>query len=206
MLGLSLSSQIIFARLGYHMVQSISLCVGVDFSDLPRKDWVMAYRNKTYVCFDGDTDMHYYRLMQAWSENEKFSFNFFNAHDLNTARDDSQEESIKRQLRERFANSKDFVVLIGEKTRLLRKFVQWEMEVAIRLGLPIVAVNLNGAMVKDALCPPAIGDALAVFVPFKLKIVEYAMQNWPSAHEKLLKEGKSEWYVYDKATYQQLGL
>ncbi len=23
----------------------------------------MAYRNKTYVCFDGDSDIHYYHLM-----------------------------------------------------------------------------------------------------------------------------------------------
>src|SRR6266436_4956220 len=105
----------------------------------------MAYRNKTYVCFDGDSDIRYYRLMQAWAANDKFAFNFYNAHDLNTARDDSQEASIKRQLSERFANSKDFVVLIGDKTKFLRKFVQWEMEVALRLGLPIVGVNLNGS-------------------------------------------------------------
>ena len=58
----------------------------------------MAYRNKTYVCFDGDTDMSYYRLMQAWHQNDRSPFSFYNAHDLNTARDTSQEESIKRQL------------------------------------------------------------------------------------------------------------
>ncbi len=56
----------------------------------------MAYRNKTYVCFDGDKDMHYYRLMCAWKQHEGINFNFFNAHELNTARDDSQEASIKR--------------------------------------------------------------------------------------------------------------
>jgi hypothetical protein len=61
----------------------------------------MAYRNKTYICFDGDTDMNYYRLMQAWKDNENHDFNFHNAHDLNTSRDSSQEESIKRQLRDR---------------------------------------------------------------------------------------------------------
>jgi hypothetical protein len=76
----------------------------------------MAYRNKTYICFDGDTDMHWYRLMQAWKDNDDIDFNFHNAHDLNTARDSSQEESIKKQLRERFANSKLLIVLIGEKT------------------------------------------------------------------------------------------
>lgn len=26
----------------------------------------MTYRNKTYVAFDGDKDIRYYRLMQAW--------------------------------------------------------------------------------------------------------------------------------------------
>lgn len=30
----------------------------------------MAYRNKAYVCFDGDADIHYYRLMQAWHQND----------------------------------------------------------------------------------------------------------------------------------------
>jgi hypothetical protein len=57
-------------------------------------------------------------------------------------------------------------VLIGEKTKFLRKFVQWEMEVALRLGLPIIGVNLNDSKHKDDLCPAAIRDELAVFAPF----------------------------------------
>ena len=104
----------------------------------------MAYRNKTYVCFDGDHDMHYYRLMCAWKQHEGISFNFYNAHDLNTARDNSQEDSIKRQLRERMKNTSVLVVLIGEQTRYLYKFVRWEMEQAIQMNIPIIAVNLNG--------------------------------------------------------------
>jgi hypothetical protein len=166
----------------------------------------MAYRNKTYVCFDGDEDIRYYRLMQAWTENDAFTFNFYNAHDLNTARDSSQVESIKRQLRERFANSKDFVVLIGQKTKLLRKFVQWEMEVALNLGLPIVGVNLNGSKQKDDLCPPAIREELAVFVPFGAKIMEYAMNNWPESHRKYSAEGSKASYNYTDQLYKSLGL
>ena len=77
----------------------------------------MAYRNKTYVCFDGDTDMAYYRLMQAWHQNDNSPFSFYNAHDLNTARDNSQEASIKAQLRIRLQNSAEFIVLIGANTR-----------------------------------------------------------------------------------------
>jgi hypothetical protein len=166
----------------------------------------MAYRNKTYICFDGDTDMHYYRLMQAWKDNENHDFNFHNAHDLNTARDSSQEESIKRQLRERFANSKLLIVLIGERTRLLTKFVKWEMEVALRLDLPIVGVNLNGSRYRDALCPPAIRDELALFVPFGQKIIAHAMDNWPSSHKSYRSQGKSVGYHYNQSVYERLGM
>jgi hypothetical protein len=165
----------------------------------------MAYRNKTYICFDGDTDMHYYRLMQAWKDNENHDFNFHNAHDLNTARDSSQEESIKRQLRERFANSKLLIVLIGEKTKLLTKFVKWEMEAALRLDLPIIGVNLNGSRDRDDRCPPAIRDELVVYVPYGQKIIAYAMDDWPSSHQSYRAEGKTGPYVYNASVYQRLG-
>lgn len=166
----------------------------------------MAYRNKTYICFDGDTDMQYYRLMTAWSENENFTFSFHNAHDLNTARDSSQEESIKRQLRERFANSRLLVVLIGEKTKFLTKFVKWEMEVALKLDLPIIGVNLNKSRRQDDRCPPSIRNELAIYVPFGTKIVEHAMTNWPTSHAKHRKEGETGPYYYTDQTYKNLGL
>jgi MTH538 TIR-like domain (DUF1863) len=166
----------------------------------------MAYRNKTYICFDGDTDMNYYRLMQAWKDNENHDFNFHDAHDLNTSRDSSQEESIKRQLRERFANSNLLVVLIGEKTKLLTKFVKWEMEVAQRLDLPIIGVNLNGSRQSDDRCPPAIKGELAVFVPYGQKIISYAMDKWPSSHKSYRDQGKGGAYIYNDSVYQQLGI
>ena len=39
----------------------------------------MPYRNKTFVSFDGDSDMSYYRLMQAWRQNDGIAFNFYDA-------------------------------------------------------------------------------------------------------------------------------
>lgn len=166
----------------------------------------MAYRNKTYICFDGDNDMSYYRLMQAWKDNENIDFNFHNAHDLNTARDSSQEESIKRQLSERFANSKELIVLIGEKTQYLTKFVKWEMEVALRLKLPIIGINLNGSRQRDDRCPSAIWNELVIYVPFRQKIVTYAMDNWPASDAKHRAAGESGAYFYKDAVYRDLGL
>ena len=167
----------------------------------------MAYRNKTYVCFDGDSDMPYYRLMQAWHQNDKSPFVFYNAHDLNTARDSSQELSIKRQLRERLLNSKVFVVLIGANTRYLIKFVKWEMEQALGLGLPIIGVNLNGLRQQDSnRCPPVIRDELAVYISFNAAILQFALENWPQSHFALKSQNQRGPYFYQSSVYAQLGI
>lgn len=167
----------------------------------------MAYRNKTYVCFDGDTDMHYYRLMQAWHQNDNSEFSFYNAHDLNSARDTSLEESIKRQLRERLRNSKVLVVLIGENTRYLYKFVRWEMEQALALSLPIIGVNLNGFRQQDPeRCPPIIREELALHISYNPAIMQHALENWPNSHASLRTEGRTGPYYYNANVYRQLGL
>jgi len=165
----------------------------------------MAYRNKSYIAFDGDNDMHYYRLMTAWSEHPGFDFTLYNAHDLNTARDSNEEESIKRQLRERFANSKLFMILIGERTRYLTKFVRWEIETAIRLNLPMNGINLNGSRYKDDRCPPAMENNLAIFVPFNEKIITHAMKDWPPTHLRYASENKSGAFYYTDDLYKRLG-
>lgn len=166
----------------------------------------MAYRNKTYIAFDGDNDMHHYRLMTAWNANDGFSLNFRNAHDLNTARDSSQEESIKRQLRERFANSKLLVVLIGASTKYLTKFVKWEMEVALHLGLPIIGVNLNGSRQMDDRCPSTIRDQLVVYTSFNHNIIEHAMDHWPAEFHSLRSAGTTGERYYNDDMYKRLGL
>lgn len=167
----------------------------------------MAYKNKTYICFDGDQDIHYYRLMCAWKQSEGINFDFYNAHDLNSARDSSQELSIKAQLRERLANSKALVVLIGEKTRYLHMFVRWEMEQAISRNMPIIAVNLNGMRQMDSnRCPPIIKSELAIHVSFNAQILQYALENWPLSHTNFRQSNTNGPFYYKGTTYNNLGL
>lgn len=167
----------------------------------------MAYRNKTYVCFDGDNDIHYYRLMQAWHQNDSSSFCFYNAHELNRSLDSSMESSIKRQLRERLLNTKIFVVLVGASTMYLTKFVRWEMEQALSLRLPIIAVNLNGIRQQDiARCPPLIRDELCMHISFNSKIMQHALENWPLQHFHFSTLGKTGPYYYGQSIYQKLGI
>lgn len=167
----------------------------------------MSYKNKTFVSFDGDTDIHYYRLMTAWKQNDNLPFNFYDAHGLNSARDTSTEESIKAQLTERMRNSKVFVLLVGESTRYLYKFVRWEIEQAISRKMPIIAVNLNGTRSMDReRCPPLLTNALAVHISFNAAIMQYALENWPITDEYYRGQNKKVAFYYPDSRYRELGL
>lgn len=166
----------------------------------------MVYRNKIYVAFDGDNDIHAYHMMKAWKANPNDDFEFNDAHDLNSARDSSSEESIKRQLRERFKSSKLFILLIGEHTKYLTKFVKWEIQTAIRLELPIICVNLNGSRSADQFVPSSLTGALSIFVSFNEKIIKYAITNWPDSDARYRKAGEVSHYYYKPNLYATLGL
>lgn len=155
----------------------------------------MSYRNKTYIIFDADNDITQYRMMTAWKANEKIDFDFFDAHDLNNLTENASEEQIKRKLRERLKNAKQAIVLVGDNTKYLYKFVRWEMEVAISLDLPIVAVNLdksNGATEKT---PPILKDtAFFVSVPYEVKKIKYSLENFPNYYHKNKTNGPKSLY------------
>lgn len=165
----------------------------------------MAYTNKTYVCFDADTDIHYYYLMTAWKEHDKIEFNFYNAHEINNLRDGSSEATIKAKLRERLNNTKMLVILIGENTAKLYKYVRWEIEYAIEMDIPIVAVNLNKKKtMDDKLCPPLLKGKLAIHVPFGQKVMDYALNNWGASHAKHKSDGDIQAYIYKDSVYKEI--
>ena len=169
----------------------------------------MAYRNKTYVAFDGDNDMRYYNLMKAWKQSDFTEFNFYDAHDLNTARDSSQTDSIKRKLAERMANSKIFVLLLGEKTKYLTRFVKWEVEHALYLNLPIIVVNINGKRDEDyERMPSWLNGQLCISCSFNARILQYSLERWGIYHYQYKndreKDGKH--YSLKSVVYEKLGL
>ncbi len=166
----------------------------------------MAYRNKVYVSMDADNDLHYYYLMKAWKQSDNTEFDFHDAHDINTITDKS-EKSIKEGLQKRFRNTKVFVLLVGESTRYLYKYVRWEIEEAVKRGLPCIVVNINGKRSLDnERCPPLARDNLAVHISFNAKIMQYALENWPQSDDKKRKEKKTGAFYYVEETYKKLGL
>jgi hypothetical protein len=167
----------------------------------------VAYRNKTFVSFDGDNDMHYYRLMTAWHQNDRSSFNFYNAHDLAQARDTSMESTIKASLAYRLQNACVFVLLVGSSTRYLYRFVRWEIEQALKREIPIIAVNLNGTRFMDeARCPPILKDRLAIHISFNPAIMQYALEHWPDFDREARRLGRTGPHYYEPTIYARLGL
>jgi hypothetical protein len=165
------------------------------------------YRTKIYVAFDGDSDIHYYYLMKAWTNNDNFNFEINDAHDLNYAKDTSLEESIKSQLRERLHSSKAMVLLVGEKTKYLHKFVKWELEYALKNYLPIIAVNVNGKRERDIdRCPAIIRDELVAHVSFSHKIISHALDTWPAEYDRLRRNGEKGARYYPDSIYKQYAI
>jgi hypothetical protein len=146
-----------------------------------------------YVAFDGDKDKWAYAFMKGWKTNDRVDFDFEDAHDLDEMTSRAQGEVyVKLKLKERMKNSEALVVIVGEKTKNLYKFVRWEIELAIELGLPIIVSNLNNKTRLDSeLCPAILRDACAAHIPFKKDAIKYALSNWPAEFRGLAAGEKS---------------
>ncbi|MCY7292398.1 MAG: TIR domain-containing protein, partial [Ferruginibacter sp.] len=119
----------------------------------------------------------------------------------------SDEAYIKGKLKERFATACQVIVIIGESTKNLYRYVRWELEVAQNLNLPIIAVNLNGDRKQNIdTCPPIIKDTYAVHIPFKMKIIKYALDQFPTEFKNKTSNLSAGGRTYNDSVYQSLGL
>lgn len=74
----------------------------------------MAYRNKTYVIFDGDSDIWAYGRMKGWKALPSVDFDFFDAHDLGSELTDrASEATSKSRLRTRLSAAKQVVATVS---------------------------------------------------------------------------------------------
>jgi len=151
---------------------------------------------RTFVGFSS-TDIHYYRLMTAWKENEHIDFNFTNCQLQNDINSDD-EYYVKRKCQERINMVGKYIMLIGKDTRNKYKYVRWEAEVAIEKACTIIGVNLDKSKkMITATCPPIIRDLGAIFIPFSPHIIKYALENY-----KMHDSGN---YHYPDDVYKRLG-
>lgn len=169
----------------------------------------MSYRNKTYIAFASE-DIRYYRMMEAWRDNDKIEFSFFDAHDLFVSRDTSAAETIKRNLRERLKNAKQ-VVLLGSADAKRKggdgsSFLAHEIEVIKEFDLPIIVANLDGDRTVDRnfIPKPLLDvDYYTISVSFQMKIIKYALDHYPMIYAA--NKGKGP-HQYKPSVYEGLDL
>lgn len=169
----------------------------------------MSYRNKTYVAFASE-EIHYYRLMEAWRDNDKIAFEFYDAHDLFQARDTSLPETIKARLRERMKNVKQVVLLGSAKAKSKGSdgvsFLAHEVKVMMEFNLPVVVANLDQDRTVDRnFIPTPLLDAdyYTLSVSFQPKIIMKALDSYAPAFQGSKESGP---HYYKSAVYEELGL
>lgn len=162
---------------------------------------------RTYVIFDGDKDRYAYAFMKGWKVNERVEFDFRDAHDLGAMTSAAQDEAyVKSELRKRMEASDQVLVLVGESTKNLRKFVGWEIDLASQLGLPIIVVNLNDKRQMDPdRCPVPLRTGYIVHISYKRAIIKYALDNFPAefrGRDRIATGPR----IYGDDVYQSLGI
>jgi hypothetical protein len=161
----------------------------------------------TYVIFDGDKDKYAYAFLKGWKVNERVEFDFRDAHDVGAMTGRAQDEAyVKSELRKRMEASKQVLVLVGESTKNLHKFVGWEIDLAVKNELPIIVVNLNDKRTMDPnRCPVPLRTGYVVHVAYRRAIIKYALEDFP--REFAARDSNATGpRVYGDEIYQKLGL
>lgn len=184
----------------------------------------MAYRNGTYVAFDGnDTtnpaegDMKYYGLLQAWNKSKSNILNFSDSHKKTyQVRDSSTIQTLQNRLLERMRSSKNMLIIISPDTSWDRGMLNFEIEKAVdyyEIPLIIAYVGYQSILAPQelrSLWPKALtiridnGTAKCIHIPFKEKAIMSAISQFSvhSTGENIL---TSSLTCYTRETYSSWG-
>jgi len=118
----------------------------------------MAYRNGTYIAFDGLgqtnptlSDFRYYATIQAWAVSKNIEFKYVDSHDKTYAvRDASLRRTLEARINERLSNSKNVLAIISSKTRKSGSMLSYEIEKAVdQYQLPLIITYTDYDIVAE---------------------------------------------------------
>lgn len=141
----------------------------------------MAYRNGTYVAFDGlgeadptKSDFKYYGIIQSWDASKEIDFQFVNSHDKTYAvKDTSLLETLKNRINERLSNSKNAIIILSPDTRKNGSLLTFEIEQAVDYyKIPLVISYVD--------------------VSFPVRVVDLFQNYWPYALSNRIKNNTAK--------------
>lgn len=159
----------------------------------------MAYRNGVYVAFNGcgttnptDSDIKYFNLLKAWSENPNNDFKFVDSHQKTyKVLDSSTKQTLLNRLNERMASSKLLLLIVTENTINSSDIVDHEIQRAIfHDELPVIVAYTDKSIIKNVTSemknklPKTLQDIVnnneckILFIPFKMNAVAKSIKDF----------------------------
>lgn len=173
----------------------------------------MAYRNGTYIAFDGlgetdptKSDFKYFSLIKAWTANENMEFTYIDSHEKTCAvKDSSSLVTLKNRIQERLRKSKQMLVILSPDTRCSGSMLSYEIEQAVDVyHLPLIIVytgikQTNGRFLSER-WPHALRvriretrSARAIHIPYLQQPIQWALKQF-SLHDQI-PEGPDRYYT-----------
>jgi hypothetical protein len=183
----------------------------------------MAYRNGTYVAFDGNAttnptegDMKYYGLLQKWNASNKFELNFSDSHKrTHQVKDSSSVRTLQSRLLERMRNSKNMLLIISKDTNWNRGMLNFEIEKAVDFyKIPIVVAYTGYNYIlkpgsHEDKWPKALYEriknqtAKCIHIPFREKAITAAVSQFSIQNKE--DELTLPLHYYEKSVYEAWG-
>ncbi|CAD2250648.1 TIR domain-containing protein [Xanthomonas arboricola] len=102
-------------------------------------------KHKVFISYDHSEDAAYKRLLQAWSANDKFDFEF-DSRGPNVAIDSTEASVIQASLTKMMKSATHILVIVGAKSHE-SDWITWEIDRAKQLDtkLKVAAIKLEKA-------------------------------------------------------------
>ena len=183
----------------------------------------MAYRNGTYIAFHAGgtsdptkSDIKYYNTLKMWNANNKIDFTLIDSHEKTSSiRDSSKKATLERALITRLRNSKQFLLILSERTKQDTDWVPFEIKYAIdicKLPLIIAYPDFNSILAPSQLShywPTVLRDRIeknltkAIHIPFKKEPILDALSQFHINNTKYPIDGYG---YYNEEAHKSWGL
>lgn len=160
-----------------------------------------------YVAIDASHDIKYYEEFKLLLRNSDKHYTLFDSVDYYKELDKTADDVLKFKIQKNLERADVVVVLLSKTLKSMRKFSKWQIEHAVNIGKPIIAVNPNRIRSADYdVCPTILKSHLSLHIPYDARAFELAIYHWPESHEEHMKNEKDhrKIFKYADTVYQQI--